>query len=109
MYHMIYQISGKPIPPDERNNSTFFFDTHFSKEVANHIDDVEDRAAELKQFCHEPGAISDALSNLENSFFDAYGDYICRESEDPVPMDEFLRTVTPGAPHYLGGLCKYQL
>ena len=34
-------------------------------------------------------------------------DYICQDITNLVTMNEFLRTVKPEVPYYLGAVCKY--
>ena len=45
--------------------------------------------------------------DLMQAVVDEADDYICLDVVNLVTMDEFLRTVKPEVPYYLGAVCTY--
>lgn len=61
-----------------------------------------------QKFLDDLDGVRNAIFEVEGSLIKQQDHYVCWDSEEPIPLDEFLRTATPGKPYYIGGVCSYK-
>lgn len=61
-----------------------------------------------ERYLEDLDGIRNMISEIEEQVIETRSHYVCWDSEDPIPLDEFLRTAVCGKPYYIGGVCKFQ-
>lgn len=65
-------------------------------------------AIDKQKFLEDLDGVRNTIFEVEGSLIKQQDHYVCWDSEEPIPMDEFLRTATIGKPYYIGGVCRYK-
>lgn len=62
----------------------------------------------LEQYLENLDGVRNKISDVENQLIQQMDHYVCWDSDDPIPLDEFLRTAATKKAYYVGGVCKFK-
>lgn len=62
----------------------------------------------LQCYLEDLDAVRNMILEVENHLIQGQSDYVCWDSDNPIPLDEFLRTAEVGKPYYIGGVCSFK-
>jgi len=65
-------------------------------------------AIDKQKFLEDLDGVRNAIFEVESALIKQQDHYVCWDSEEPIPLDEFLRSATIGKPYYIGGVCSYK-
>ena len=117
---------------EDRSNAIAHFGTWLAEQQLGHLNNemftIDAKAADLyfegrftafqqavtalqvlneTQFIHDHDRVRDLIDQLGEIFAAKYGDYVLLD-DTLIPMEEFLRKASPGAPYYLGAVFIYK-
>ena len=61
-----------------------------------------------QKFLEDLDGVRNAIFEVEGSLIKQQDHYVFWDSDNAIPMDEFLRTATPDKPYYIGGVCRFK-
>lgn len=62
----------------------------------------------LQSYLENLDGVRNMLSAIECQLIEPQDHYVCWDSDNPIPLDEFLRTAEVGKPYYIGGICEFK-
>lgn len=62
----------------------------------------------LQNYLEDIDGVRNMLSAIECQLIEPQDHYVCWDSDNPIPLDEFLRTAEVGKPYYIGGVCEFK-
>lgn len=66
------------------------------------------KAVEKQKFLEDLDGVRNAIFEVEGSLIKQQDHYVFWDSDNTIPLDEFLRTATPDKPYYIGGVCRFK-
>lgn len=66
------------------------------------------KAVDKQKFLEDLDGVRNTIFEVEGSLIKQQDHYVCWDSDNAIPLDEFLRTATPGKPYYIGGVCRFK-
>ena len=87
-------------------NESNYFAERYPKfiETANKLSAISE-----KEFCAEYHKISDLLYDLGQVLVNSWLDYVWIDTNEPMPIEQFIRTYSDSGPFYIGGIFSYRL
>lgn len=64
-------------------------------------------AVSLETYLSDFNGIMDLMYDVRKNVENKFGDYVYREADSLITMDEFLHTAEAGRSYYIGGVCVY--
>ena len=61
-----------------------------------------------QKFLEDLDGVRNTIFEVEGSLIKQQDHYVCWDSDNAIPLDEFLRTGTPGKHYYIGGVCRFK-
>lgn len=61
-----------------------------------------------QKFLEDLDGVRNAIFEVEGSLIKQQDHYVFWDSDNAIPLDEFLRTATPDKPYYIGGVCRFK-
>lgn len=65
-------------------------------------------AVDKQRFLEDLDGVRNTIFEVEGSLIKQQDHYVYWDSDNAIPLDEFLRTATPGKPYYIGGVCRFK-
>ena len=65
-------------------------------------------SVDKQKFLEDLDGVRNTIFEVEGSLIRQQDHYVCWDSDNAIPLDEFLRTATPGKPYYIGGVCGFK-
>lgn len=62
----------------------------------------------FQRYLEDFDGVRNMLLELDNQLIQKQDHYVCRDSDNILPLDEFLRTAKADKLYYIGGVCKYK-
>lgn len=62
----------------------------------------------FQRYLEDLDGIRNMIFEIENHLIQQQDHYVCWDSDNPMPLDEFLRTAEVGKPYYIGGVCSFK-
>lgn len=66
------------------------------------------KAVDKQKFLEDLDGVRNAIFEVEGSLIKQQDHYVFWDSDNAIPLDEFLRTATPDKPYYIGGVCRFK-
>ena len=66
------------------------------------------KAVDKQKFLEDLDGVRNTIFEVEGILIKQQDHYVCWDSDNAIPLDEFLRTATPGKPYYIGGVCRFK-
>lgn len=66
------------------------------------------KAVDKQKFLEDLDGVRNTIFEVEGSLIKQQDHYVCWDSDNAIPLDEFLRTATSGKPYYIGGVCRFK-
>lgn len=66
------------------------------------------KAVDKQKFLEDLDGVRNAIFEVEGSLIKQQDHYVFWDSDNAIPLDEFLRTATQGKPYYIGGVCRFK-
>ena len=61
-----------------------------------------------QKFLEDLDGVRNTIFEVEGSLIKQQDHYVLWDSDNAIPLDEFLRTATPNKPYYIGGVCRFK-
>lgn len=65
-------------------------------------------AVDKQKFLEDLDGVRNAIFEVEGSLIKQQDHYVFWDSDNAIPLDEFLRTATTDKPYYIGGVCRFK-
>lgn len=66
------------------------------------------KVVDKQKFLEDLDGVRNAIFEVEGSLIKQQDHYVFWDSDNAIPLDEFLRTATPDKPYYIGGVCRFK-
>lgn len=71
------------------------------------VADLHDNVS-FQRYLEDLDGVRSMIFEIENHLIQQQDHYVCWDSDNPMPFDEFLRTAEAGKPYYIGGICSFK-